>query len=340
MFGTFRFVLALLVVVTHLDQSIWWSGPYAVFGFYLISGYLMCLVLNQRYGFAAAGLGAYAVNRFLRIYPPYWFACGISAAIVGLLGQPAATQLFGPWQLPAATMDWIDNLGIVTLPTGNANRLIPPSWALRVELFYYAVIGLGLGRTRKLAVVWVAVSIGYHVYLAYTGAGWTQKYYPIAAASLPFSLGALLYHSRAALVANIRVSTAMLALVLAIWATNLVLDPMAFGGVLGSFRYYLNLACVTAVAASLCALEVRRRSLLRIDARLGDLAYPIYLTHMPVGLAVAATGIGPSSPNSQLLFASLLPILFVSWLTLRLVSDPIENLRSNVKARLEPERPA
>jgi peptidoglycan/LPS O-acetylase OafA/YrhL len=43
-------------------------GGYAVFGFYILSGYLMTLIMQKNYGYSRGGVARYAVNRFLRIY--------------------------------------------------------------------------------------------------------------------------------------------------------------------------------------------------------------------------------------------------------------------------------
>ena len=191
MFGTIRFVLALLVVVTHVGGWVW-PGMYAVFGFYVISGYLMCLVLNRRYGFSVAGFGAYCANRSLRIYPPYWIASLLSFVILANVGQAAASEFWPPWQLPNGWDAWRDNLLLVTLPlvTGGETLLIPPAWALRVELVYYLALGLGLGPSRTIAFIWFLAAVGYHAALPDTDwQGWRARYYSIPAASLPFSLG-------------------------------------------------------------------------------------------------------------------------------------------------------
>ena len=82
MFGTYRFLLACLVLVTHL-AGVRCAGAYAVFGFYLLSGYLMTLVLNERYGFSPNGFGRYVANRALRIYPPYLAILGFGVARSG-----------------------------------------------------------------------------------------------------------------------------------------------------------------------------------------------------------------------------------------------------------------
>ena len=62
MLGTLRFTLAWIVAAAHLERTIW-NGTYAVFSFYIISGYLMCLVMNERYGFSAKGLRFYLVKK-------------------------------------------------------------------------------------------------------------------------------------------------------------------------------------------------------------------------------------------------------------------------------------
>ena len=60
-FGAQRLSLALVVVIGH----VWgpgWIGTYAVFGFFILSGYLMCRVMNKRYRFPLRGITAFAGN--------------------------------------------------------------------------------------------------------------------------------------------------------------------------------------------------------------------------------------------------------------------------------------
>ncbi|MFT5239279.1 MAG: peptidoglycan/LPS O-acetylase OafA/YrhL [Candidatus Promineifilaceae bacterium] len=71
MFGTYRALLAFMVVALHLG-GVPIIGPYAVFGFYILSGYLMTTIMHTRYGYSPVGFLQYAVNRALRIYPAYW----------------------------------------------------------------------------------------------------------------------------------------------------------------------------------------------------------------------------------------------------------------------------
>jgi peptidoglycan/LPS O-acetylase OafA/YrhL len=339
LFGTVRFVLALLVVATHVGVWIW-PGMYAVFGFYVISGYLMCLVLDRRYGFTAAGFRAYCVNRALRIYPPYWAAALLSLVLLTALGQEAASEHWPHWVLPTTARAWLDNFLLVTLPPGSAGEtlLIPPAWALRVELFYYLVLGLGLGRNRAIAFYWFLAAVAFHVYLADTNwNGWRERYYTIPAASLPFSLGALIYHSKSLIPERVGASRLLPAAIVALWVVNLLAAPNAFGSVIGVGRFYLNLALVAAFVALMSLRRASSPRWRRLDARLGDLSYPVYLLHMQIGFGLLALGLVPRFDGAELLrvLAALPVILLFAWAMLRLVDDPVERLRDRVKLGFE-----
>ena len=194
MFGTYRTLLALLVVLLHFAY-IPLIGEYAVFGFFALSGFLMTLIMQRNYGYSVAGVGAFAVNRFLRIYPVYWVACAVS--VIVLLGLPFE-QTSG-WNrnyfMPDTVRDWFYNLALVLRFTQKPS-LVSPAWALTVELFFYACIGLGLSRTRLITSVWFLLSIAYTVWLLLTDPVWGHRYYTVGAASLPFATGAMIWHYR------------------------------------------------------------------------------------------------------------------------------------------------
>src|ERR1700710_1254259 len=114
--GTWRLFLAFLVAVSHL-----WAGmidgpaAYAVWGFFVLSGYLMTLVLTTRYGNTMSGLGQFALNRLLRIYPSFLVAGALGIVTILRLGRlgidPAG--LNPQFMLPQGTGEWLSNLGMV-----------------------------------------------------------------------------------------------------------------------------------------------------------------------------------------------------------------------------------
>ena len=71
--GTLRFLLAISVVFFHFNEleGRMVGGSMAVQSFYIISGFYMALILNEKY---LAGKGSYQLfisNRLLRLYPLY-----------------------------------------------------------------------------------------------------------------------------------------------------------------------------------------------------------------------------------------------------------------------------
>lgn len=85
MLGMLRFFLAISVVATHLSEGrlfFHYWGAFAVFGFYLISGYLITRVLNDTYKF---DFYTFASNRFLRLFPIYYFVAALTLAVILLV---------------------------------------------------------------------------------------------------------------------------------------------------------------------------------------------------------------------------------------------------------------
>src|SRR5690349_20655091 len=72
--GTIRFLLALSVLLEHIGPT----GPVHLLGahtavqsFYIISGFYMALVLNEKYVGVNGSYTLFLGNRLLRLYPAY-----------------------------------------------------------------------------------------------------------------------------------------------------------------------------------------------------------------------------------------------------------------------------
>ena len=78
--GTFRFILALSVLASHVGPIPNFyppSGAISVQAFFVVSGFYMALVLTEKYT-GPNQTSLFLTNRFLRIYPPYLFILFIS----------------------------------------------------------------------------------------------------------------------------------------------------------------------------------------------------------------------------------------------------------------------
>lgn len=116
--GTFRFFLAFLVAISHLWKNML-HGPaaYAVWGFFVLSGFLMTLVLTKKYGTTPSGIKHYAFNRFLRIYPSYMLVCIIGIMVLLALRGSETTVLNPQFYFPKTYADYLHNLFMTPLPT-------------------------------------------------------------------------------------------------------------------------------------------------------------------------------------------------------------------------------
>src|ERR1035437_7037171 len=143
-FGTWRFLMPLYVSMSHL-----WSGmihgpaAYAVWGFFVLSGFLMTHVLRNKYGFDHSGLKDFAFNRFLRIFPLYWMACIMGAISIYFLPKLGIdpSSLNPQFLAPQGSADWFNNVTLLPI-VGGQGLLVPVSGALAVEVAAYILMPL------------------------------------------------------------------------------------------------------------------------------------------------------------------------------------------------------
>ena len=152
MFGIFRFVLALNVVLFHI-LAIPEVGPLAVYSFFILSGYLMTYIMQETYGYSYAGIRKYALNRFFRLYPVYWALLLVSVILVLFTDANYFALFHNKMTLPSNPTEVMANVLMIypeLRPGDYSVRLAPATWALTIELFFYLLIGIGISKTQKL----------------------------------------------------------------------------------------------------------------------------------------------------------------------------------------------
>lgn len=272
--GAWRFLLALLVAVSHL-WSVMLPGPaaYAVWAFFVLSGFLITLALRERYGFSKDGLSAYARNRFLRIFPPFWLAALLGAMALSLAsrGNVDAKALNMAFGLPSTAGEWAFHASLLPVFPRWISP-VPVANALSVEVGWYLLMPL-IALRRGFA--WMALGAGIVVVLHYgvevqTFADRYALFWPAAPA---FTVGALTAHYRHALrrFANPDLSIAIWLLHSAFWLVD--------GAWPWSYGLYVSIPLSAWVAVSFSILPPSN-----LDDMLGGLSYPLYLLHSTVGL--------------------------------------------------------
>lgn len=336
MFGTYRTFLALMVVTLHLG-GIPKIGAYAVFGFYCLSGYLMTLIMQTTYGYSIRGVGKYAINRFLRIYPLYWASLLLSVFLIFYLGNKYTSNYHVSMYLPHDLPEALRNI-FLFFPFRENPRLTPPAWALTVELFFYMMIGLGISKSRKVSLVWFILSITYHIFAVILQLGWEHRYFTIFAASLPFSTGAMIFHYKQDITKLMSKASRKIYQYLPYIFMFLILCNWYMGytsGHLEGLFFYSNFV----LCAVMVAILSNRKSLplitKKFDKWLGDFSYPIYLIHYQVGIItimlLSVFDITVQRPSLILLFGATPLIFILAWIFTITIERPLETIRTQVK---------
>ncbi len=315
-----------------------WNGHYAVFSFYVISGYLMSLVLNERYWLMPRGIWRYFLNRALRIYPPYWVA--VLCSILLLLLVPDAVKSINLHvSMPDPWDQWLKNITILGLKPGIGTirfRLVPITWSLHVELCFYIMMAFGLARSRYTAIPWFLASVAYTAWIVYHDWSFPLRYGPLPAASLAFSTGCMLYFLRL----NRKLPAWPSVVVGLLFVGGSLGGATLWGDVHGSgfyVQFFLG-ACLVYLLSHVDG-KALPKALAGADRLLGDLSYPVFLFHFHVGtLIVFAAGIGGwdvgpgGRPHSYVMLPlSLTFSTIAAYLVHRAVEVPVEKIRSIVR---------
>jgi len=301
MFGSFRFLLAFFVVLTHL-VSISKIGQFAVFGFFVLSGFLISLAVSENYGFGVKNFINFWINRALRLYPSYLIVVVLSSFMLIEVGDVFSRSYNDYFAIPDTLVLWLQNITMV-YPSWNpkeiSTRVVPPSWALMVELFYYLLISLGVFKHVKLTNFIILGALSFHLYgvlfLTYD-----DIYFGILPALLPFSIGAQVFNYRSRYRGlyeylnsnfNYIFSSFILSIVAFLptfYYLKYIQKDFPVAEIVLKLELYLSLLLVTALVA---ALSVATKSPFgfskKMEALFGEWAYPMYLYHMVVGMGVS-----------------------------------------------------
>ncbi|GAA0906442.1 acyltransferase [Rothia nasimurium] len=280
--GAWRFLLAVLVAASHLwVNMVQGYAAYAVWAFFVLSGYLMTFVIKHKYGVDRRGLRDFAFNRFLRIYPSYLvaFVFGIVVILWMRYNCIEGTRLNPEFFMPEG-WGWLNPLTL--LPVFPHNGLpVAVSNALSVEIGAYFLIPL---MARSASTAWIAIIVSAVATwnLGFQTSSFADRYVLFLPCLMTFATGSLICHYRDNLLRFARPRLSLL-----IW--------MIHGGLWVKWDWipwtvglYTSMVLSAWVTLSLTAHKSSK-----IDSLLGDMSYPIYLIHTTIGaLFLAQFGYG------------------------------------------------
>ncbi len=320
--GGLRLLLATSVAYGHLGHFLGFPlvpGDTAVQCFYVVSGFYMSLVLNGKY--ASAGYWTFLSNRMLRIYPTYFIVL-LATLLFARPGlpplDPPGWTFFHASQAVLLGQDAYMFLGVVDGSLAFASDFrtlsaplfafapVPQAWSLGVEMWFYLVAPFILRRSVRLVIGALLASIvlrmGLQFAFGLAGDPWSYRFFPSELAL--FLLGAVAQRSTDR--ADFRRLVALAVLVAVVLFINRPHGLTRAASV--SF-----LAAATMAIPYLCALTKN----VEADRYLGDLSYPIYLTHMLVGHFVASAPLALMSTAVASAFLAVLDRKIDSWRQLR-----------------------
>ena len=302
MFGLFRLIAALLVLITHIGGVPFVAGA-AVWGFFMLSALSLWMGNDPE--------RALLVNAALK-FP-------------GTAGEWAANLLI---------------VGQTTFGIGRTDAsLSPSSWAVDVEILMYFCSCLFLARSARIAVGCLLMLLLAFPVLWWLARGMVQAgdlslasqllYSFLPAALLPYSIGTLMWFKREHLKS---IGPAWLvAGVVGVLACTIFIHPRSV-----TLAYILVLPCLIAILGALMYWPMDGR-LRKIDTFAGHMSYPLYLLQWTSAYAVVL--VIPSEWSwiaiedkhyaySQEAFMSVMALaLIVSALAAWLIEGPLEQKR-------------
>ncbi|WP_431819676.1 acyltransferase family protein [Burkholderia sp. F1] len=236
-------------------------GQIGVGIFFVISGYVMGLCMTQGRRFLW--------NRAARIYPPFWIAILISAAIFLRPGDGWHFDLKSAFLVPSSAINTTYRI---------------PFWTLCYEMAFYCAVYLMIlaGITRKqvqmICLVWISAIALFNIYHADATMQWLflgqpGKWILLSPYSVFFVIGLLFWASDVALPES---PALLLAASIALW---LIAYSVKFS--IGATGFML-------MAVSFCCLlaAVLRAQFGSAITWIGDASYGAYLIHIAVIVAV------------------------------------------------------
>ncbi len=369
--GTVRLFLALSVVIHHLPQRSfqWLNAGVAVIAFFMISGFYMALVINEKYRHLDHWRRRFYLGRLARIFPAYLFVLAFGVLWTLVLHQPGETVLLHYEQLEAwkkgtlvfmnvfiVGQDLFQTILMTPVKDGqnivadsayalfgadyfqNKFMVIGQAWSLGSELVFYALAPFLVTSWRRVFAV-LLLSLGVRVAVlwnadAYPPSVWSYWFLPGTLSF--FCLGCCSYFGYAWL-AKLKPgprAACVKAASLAISAMFLYWagSQSFIGGLLYEGDHYdthVHWTFYLGLAISLPFLFSVTKNW-SYDRLIGELSYPLYLVHgFVIGIFLNLKGVSKGSFETEWIIIVL--SVGVAALVYLFVDAPVERFRRRLE---------
>jgi peptidoglycan/LPS O-acetylase OafA/YrhL len=329
-----RFLLAFNVVIFHIWNPVApGAGPIAVLAFFYISGYLITQISQEVYA-SPDRIGAFFLNRFLRIYPQYFGALMLGLASIYCFPE-TAYGIHTNLRWPEGAREWIPQFAIFGLYSADV-RVLPAAWSLSTELYYYLLIGLLTGRSKKLATALFAVSLPVGVLCALKILPFDFYGHPLGN-GFAFAFGSVTYFHRN----SFSFTRTHFAIACAAYGLHTYAVPLLIEDGLDDANLAASLLPFFLILVYIVHNDIKSRRIAAWANVLGKLAYPLFLTHWAACVLVSQLFFdGRANRNSGTVresgiyfLAVLAAALVLSGLSYQFIDRPVERIRRNIRRR-------
>lgn len=332
--GSLRLFLALCVAFGHFGMPLGFpTSDIAVQSFFVISGFYMALVLNEKYGPGSYWL--FISNRLLRLWPTYLVILIPSFLIASNWRQILSLDLASiiyyfitqTFIVGQETYFYLftdhGTLGLTLHPGTIPNLLyklapVPQAWTLALEFYFYLLAPLVVRRGPAFIGAMIAASVLLRMMLLFifdfSGDPWSSRFFPSELAL--FLTGSLCYYAYAPR------SDTQRRQVYVMLSTAAVLLPVCLA--VSRWDGISRLASLALLGAVIMCVPYLFKLTRNVawDRYLGEQSYPLYICHFLIGWMVL-----PETVSGA--FVSVLLSLGLSTQLYRWVDRPIDRWRQS-----------
>lgn len=352
--GLIRLLLAISVVIAHSSSIFGFSlvgGQVAVQAFYIISGFYMSLILNEKYIGINNSYKLFITNRLLRLYPIYWIVLLLTiifslALIIYTKGDKLGDfEIYSNYFNKISILSFIfliftnlflflqDTVMFLGLNITNGSLFfttdytstspmlyqflfIPQAWTIGIEIAFYLIAPFLVRKKLKFVLLLISLSILLRIILSYNGLmadPWSYRFFPT---ELVFFLLGIVAYRLYKKFENAPIKSSYL-------VTNfgvIICFTLLYSFWISEWKYYIYLFLFFISLPFIFILTKKWKR----DSFIGELSYPIYISHLFVLSCLGALKV-TKIVNLGLLL-SITTIIFAIVLN-ELVSKRIEKVR-------------
>ena len=355
--GFIRFLFALTVLLSHevdLFGLTFTGSIIAVQCFYIISGFYMGIILEEKYKLSDYKL--FISNRFLRLLPTYWMVilCMIISSVIWFNFSEQKSSLFfekfnnhfSGLSYSSALLVIFSNIFLIFQDVflffglngdghyefvkdfRNTNlslsifSLVPQAWTIGMEIMFYLLVPFLVRLKNNFLIGLTIATLLFRLLMYHKGYDfdpWTYRFFPFEFMFFVFGLLAFRFYLY---LRNKNLSSLVQNVTYSFILSNILLYQ--FIQLNATFKY---VSFVILFAFSLPVIFIKFKSN-KIDRWIGEFSYPIYICHVFIIILVNVfySKYNFVSHNFLSLIILICTLIF-SYFLIKFISEPIEKIR-------------